>query len=102
MIQEIMVTLAFLIVFYIISHIIRFITKTSFCARCSALLLTMLVLLLFEYGVMFILLMGFLLSTLAYYTDDYIMNKKKINILAQDFIIMLVFVLIGMVIIWIL
>ena len=91
-------TIATLIFFYIISHVLRFTTKKNFCAKCSALLLTIIALIILKYPIGIIaLLLGELIAILSYYIDDYLL-QKKINKLAQDFIILLLLIIISLII----
>ena len=90
--------IATLIFFYIISHILRFTTKKNFCAKCSALIFTIIIGIIKKFPLVIIaLLLGVLIAILSYYVDDYLL-QKKFNKLAQDFIILLLLIIIALII----
>ena len=89
--KEILITITILILSYILGHLIRYLTKFKFCAKCFSLTLTLIILSFFNsnYLYPYLFLWGALTTILAYYLDDYLMNTKKINVIAQDFLILL-------------
>jgi len=96
MITESISTIAILITTYILSHAIRFLLRkknVSFCAKCSSLLTTSIIIIILNYEWKIITtLIGSLITILAYYSDDYLVSKRKIDFIGQDFTILLVFV----------
>lgn len=101
MLNQTIATIVILIAAYILSHLFRLITKKTFCAKCSALIISIILLFLFRFKIEIIaLLLGALLTILTYYIDDWL-RRKSINKIAQDFFILLGLMAIGMVILWI-
>lgn len=83
-------TLGLLVGFYILNHIIRLTTKLNYCAKCGSLLMTLITISFLRFPIQIsALLVGSLFTILTYYTDDFLMNKKKINLIGQDFMILL-------------
>ena len=99
MLTQIIFAIAILIVSYLLSNIIRFITKKNFCAKCGALIISLAVFIMLDFPIEITSIsLGALIAILSYYADDYLINKKKINLLTQDFLILLLLLIIGMII----
>jgi|SRR3990167_660176 len=99
MLTQIIFAIAILIVSYLLSHIARFISKKNFCAKCSSLIISLVVFVMLDFPIEITSIsLGALIAILSYYADDYLINKKKINLLTQDFLILLLLLIIGMII----
>lgn len=107
-INQLVLTLGLLVGFYILNHIIRLVTKLNYCAKCGSLIMTLATIAFLNYPVEIrALLVGSLFTISTYYADDFMMNKegeikilgflvnkKKVNFIAQDFVILLCFLFI--------